>query len=144
MTARKAEWMGVLGQLRAEVGEDAFRSWLQPMNLEHVDSEQAVIAALESQRAVSKIKVEGYRPKQRAGVHRGTPRKVKGDFLGVDVNIAARVGDCAEGGEVLISEPVRDQLDGRRFRFGKARPLDAPGAPPDLTVCAVKAKRRRQ
>ena len=44
-TAREAEWIGVLGQLRAEVGEDAFRNWLQPMNLEHVDSGQAVIAA---------------------------------------------------------------------------------------------------
>ncbi len=37
--------MAVLGQLRAEVGEDAFRNWLQPMNLEHVDGGQAVIAA---------------------------------------------------------------------------------------------------
>ena len=44
-TAREAEWIGVLGQLRAEVGEDAFRNWLQPMNLEQVDSGQAVIAA---------------------------------------------------------------------------------------------------
>ena len=56
------------------------------------DPEQAVMAALDSQRAVSKIKVEGYRPELRAGVHRGTPRKVKRDFLGIDVNIAARVG----------------------------------------------------
>src|SRR6516165_11675544 len=45
ITAREAEWIGVLGQLRAEVGEDAFRNWLQPMSLEHVDSGQAVIAA---------------------------------------------------------------------------------------------------
>ncbi len=45
MTAPEAEWIGVLGQLRAEVGEDAFRSWLQPMNLEQVDSGQAIIAA---------------------------------------------------------------------------------------------------
>ena len=44
-TAREVEWIGVLGQLRAEVGEDAFRNWLQPMNLEQVDSGQAVIAA---------------------------------------------------------------------------------------------------
>jgi adenylate cyclase len=107
------------------------------------DAEQAVRAALDSQREIGKIDVDGYRPTQRAGVHTGTPRKVKGDFLGVDVNIAARVGDCAEGGEVLISEPVREQLDGRRFKFGKRRSLDAPGAPPDLTVCAVKAKRGR-
>jgi adenylate cyclase len=106
------------------------------------DPEQAVTAALDSQRAISKIKVEGYRPDQRAGVHKGTPRKVKGDFLGVDVNIAARVGDCAKGGEVLISEPVRAGLDGRHFKFGADRDLDAPGAPPDLTVCPVKPRRR--
>jgi adenylate cyclase len=108
------------------------------------DSEQAVRAALDAQDEISQIEVDGYRPTQRAGVHRGTPRKVKGDFLGVDVNIAARVGDCAEGGEVLISEPVREELDGRRFRFGRPRPLDAPGAPADLTICSVKAKRARR
>jgi adenylate cyclase len=107
------------------------------------DAEQAVKAALASQGAISKIMVEGYRPQQRAGVHRGTPRKVKGDFLGVDVNIAARVGDAAKGGEVLVSGSVRDELDGRRFKFGSERPLDAPGAPADLTVSAVKPKRRR-
>jgi adenylate cyclase len=107
------------------------------------NSEQAVRAALDSQNEIAKVEVDGYRPKQRAGVHRGTPRKVKGDFLGVDVNIAARVADCADGGEVLISEHVQGELDGRRFRFGRARPLDAPGAPPDLTVCSVKAKRGR-
>jgi adenylate cyclase len=107
------------------------------------DAEQAVKAAFESQRMISKIKVEGYRPEQRAGVHRGTPRKVKGDFLGVDVNIAARVGDAASGGEVLVSGSVRDELDGQRFKFGSNRPLDAPGAPADLTVCSVKQRRGR-
>jgi adenylate cyclase len=107
------------------------------------DSEQAVSAALEAQKGISEIDVEGYRPSQRAGVHRGTPRKVKGDFLGVDVNIAARVGDCAEGGEVLVSGPVREELDGRGFKFGSARELDAPGAPADLTVCSVKSRRGR-
>jgi adenylate cyclase len=103
------------------------------------DSQQAVSAALAAQQEISKIDVDGYRPTQRAGVHTGTPRKVKGDFLGVDVNIAARVGDAAKGGEVLISESVREELDGRRFKFGSSRELSAPGAPADLTVCSVKA-----
>jgi adenylate cyclase len=106
-------------------------------------SQQAVSAALDAQHEISKIDVVGYRPTQRAGVHRGTPRKVKGDFLGVDVNIAARVGDSADGGEVLISEPVREELDGRRFKFGNSRELSAPGAPADLTVCSVRSRRRR-
>jgi adenylate cyclase len=107
------------------------------------EAEQAVRAALDSQKGIAKIKVEGYGPTQRAGVHRGTPRKVKGDFLGVDVNIAARVGDAAKGGEVLVSGIVRDQLDGRRYKFGSERHLDAPGAPADLTVSSVKPRRGR-
>jgi adenylate cyclase len=107
------------------------------------DADSAVRAALNSQGQISKIKVEGYQPEQRAGVHRGTPRKVKGDFLGVDVNIAARVGDAARGGEVLVSDTVREELDGRRFKFGSERSLDAPGAPPDLTVSPVKSRRGR-
>lgn len=107
------------------------------------DSRQAVSAALDAQKGISDIEVDGYQPIQRAGVHRGTPRKVKGDFLGVDVNIAARVGDSAEGGEVLISEPVREELDGRRFKFGQSRQLSAPGAPADLTVSSVKSRRGR-
>jgi adenylate cyclase len=106
-------------------------------------ADQAVRAALDAQEGISKIDVDGYQPTQRAGVHRGTPRKVKGDFLGVDVNIAARVGDCADGGEVLISEPVREELDGRRFKFGSSHELSAPGAPADLTVCSVKSCRGR-
>jgi adenylate cyclase len=105
------------------------------------DSAQAVQAALDAQRGISKIKVEGYRPTQRAGVHRGTPRRVKGDYLGVDVNIAARVGDCAKGGEVLVSEPVREELAQDGFKFGTRRQLAAAGAPADLTVSPVKGKR---
>jgi len=41
----KAEWVGVLGQLKLEIGEDAFRNWLEPMNLEEVEGGQALIAA---------------------------------------------------------------------------------------------------
>ncbi len=73
-------------------------------------------------------------------MHQGQPRKVKGDFLGVDVNIAARVGDAAKANQVLVSETVRDSLDSSSFRFGPRRELTAPGAPEDLTVCTVKAK----
>ncbi len=107
------------------------------------DAEAAVKAALASQRMISKIKVDDYRPEQRAGVHRGTPRKVKGDFLGVDVNIAARVGDAAKGGEVLVSDSVRQELAGGRFKFGRERQLDAHGAPADLTVSPVKPRSGR-
>lgn len=39
------EWDRVLGQLKEEIGEDAFRSWLRPINLERVNSGQATVSA---------------------------------------------------------------------------------------------------
>jgi len=44
-TARAGEWLRVLGQLKAEVGEDAYRNWLRPMHLERINDGHAVIAA---------------------------------------------------------------------------------------------------
>src|SRR5258706_226030 len=58
-------------------------------------------------------------------------------------DVGLKAGHRAEGGEVLISKSVRDELDGRRFKFGPARELAAPGAPADLTVCSVKSRRKR-
>jgi chromosomal replication initiator protein len=39
------EWARVLGQLKAEIGDDAFRNWLLPINLERVDRGQATVTA---------------------------------------------------------------------------------------------------
>jgi chromosomal replication initiator protein len=44
-SSRENEWSRVLGQLKTEIGEAAFRSWLTPMNLQSIDSGQAIIAA---------------------------------------------------------------------------------------------------
>jgi adenylate cyclase len=103
---------------------------------------QAVAAALQAQQAAGKVEVEGYTPSLRAGVHQGRPQRVKRDFLGIDVNVAARVGDAAKGGEVLVSGAAREELDSGDFRFGRSRALEAPGAPAELTVCSVKAKKK--
>lgn len=104
------------------------------------DAEGAVRAALEARGRLAEISVDGYTPELRAGVHLGRPRKIGGDFLGVDVNIAARVGDAARGGEVLVSEAARATLDPEAFDFGRNRRLRAPGAPRDLVVCSVETR----
>jgi chromosomal replication initiator protein len=44
-SAGAAEWTRVLDQLKAEVGAEAFRTWLSPMNLQWVGDGQAVITA---------------------------------------------------------------------------------------------------
>ncbi len=105
------------------------------------DTEQAIEAGLAAQKAVGKIKAPGYRPRLRAGIHLGRPRKVGGDFLGVDVNIAARVADAAKGDEILVSDAVCEAVDPSEFRFGRERMLGAPGTPDDLSVHPVKSSR---
>ena len=95
------------------------------------DAASAIAAGLDAQGATRKVKARGYKATLRAGVHLGQPRKVGGDFLGVDVNIAARVADAAKGNEVLVSDAVMEATED--FRFGKERRLDAEGAPEALT-----------
>lgn len=58
---------------------------------------------------------------------------------GWDVNIAARVGESAKAGEVLVSDPARAALEDARFSFGRRRRLRESGAPRDLSVRAVTA-----
>jgi adenylate cyclase len=100
-------------------------------------ADDAVRAALQTQRALTEIEVRGHTPRLRAGIHLGRPRRVGGDYLGVDVNVAARIGEAAKGGEVLISERARTAIGDSAFRFGRKRRLGATGAPRDLTICSV-------
>jgi adenylate cyclase len=100
----------------------------------------AVRAALQTQDGAREVEVEGHTPALRAGVHVGRPRRVGGDYLGVDVNIAARVGECAKAGEVLVSDPARAAMDGEEFAFGRRRRLRESGAPRDLAVHSVTAR----
>jgi adenylate cyclase len=102
------------------------------------DPRQAVEAAVEASRAIDKVEVNGYRPRMRAGVHMGKPRRIGGDYLGTDVNIAARVADAARAGEVLVSETVRERVGEGTLRLKRRRFFRAKGAPRDLAVYAVK------
>lgn len=76
-----------------------------------LDSRTAVDAALDAQAAVDRIEIEGWRPRMRAGLHWGSPRKLGGDYLGVDVNVAARVADAAKPDGILVSEALLARID---------------------------------
>jgi adenylate cyclase len=103
------------------------------------DPTNAVAAALEIQRRVTAIDVAGYRPELRAGIHCGRPRKVGRDYLGIDVNVAARVMAAAGGGEVLISETALAGVQPDGIEVKRLRRFRAKGAPRDLAVYAVTA-----
>jgi adenylate cyclase len=102
-----------------------------------VDVGSAVEAALEAQARLAQVEIDGYRPQMRAGIHWGRPRALGGDYLGVDVNVAARVADAAKGGEVVVSDPVLDQLDVQSLEVGRSRRLRADGTPRGMHVARV-------
>ena len=102
------------------------------------DPGAGVDAALEATAAVHDLEVAGYRPTLRAGLHTGRPRAFGDDYLGIDVNIAARVAHAAGPGEVLVSDGVRPHLDGDELALRTQRRFAARGAPRDLKVHAVR------
>ena len=70
----------------------------------------AVSAVLEAKRALNSVDVDGYTPRMRVGIHTGRPQRLGSDWLGVDVNVAARVMERASRGGVVLSGATLDQL----------------------------------
>lgn len=104
------------------------------------DAPCAVEAAFAAGERVAPIEVAGYRPVLRTGIHLGRPRKLGGDYFGVDVNVAARLADAAEPGEILVSDRTLETL-GPGAPPAKKRRFSAKGAPPGMAAYALKAGR---
>jgi adenylate cyclase len=94
-------------------------------------------AIVDARERLAEVEVAGHRPELRAGLHTGQPRAIGGDFLGVDVNVAARLAQNAGAGETLVSEAALAGLDPervttrRRLSFWITRPK---GVPSDLGI----------
>lgn len=100
-------------------------------------------AVCEAQARLAQVQADGYRPTLRAGLHTGRPRGIGGDYLGVDVTVAARLVERAGDGEVLVSETTlwgldRDALQVRRKKTFAWRSIK--GVPPELGVFSVRGR----
>ncbi|MDV3129713.1 adenylate/guanylate cyclase domain-containing protein [Mycobacterium sp. 21AC1] len=67
----------------------------------------AVITALT---AVKSIDMDGYTPRMRVGMHTGRPQRIGSDWLGVDVNITARVMERATRGGLMVSHTTLERI----------------------------------
>jgi adenylate cyclase len=103
------------------------------------DAASGVRAALEAREQVAAVEADGYRAQLRAGIHLGKPRKIGGDYLGVDVNVAARVASEAKPGEILVSSTACEKLEQASFNLKRRRRFKAKGAPKELEVFAVES-----
>jgi class 3 adenylate cyclase len=100
------------------------------------DAPSAVESALEARERAASIEIDGYVPQLRTGIHIGRPRKVGGDYFGVDVNIAARLCEAAKADEILVSDATLPALEDEAVETSKRR-FSAKGAPKDLSAHTV-------
>ena len=77
----------------------------------------ALRAAIAARDAVKAVEVDGYTPRMRVGIHTGRPQRIGSDWLGVDVNIAARVMERATRGELVVSAPTLERNSRRGLRI---------------------------
>jgi adenylate cyclase len=103
------------------------------------DASSAAEAAFAAHERIAAIEVGGYRPELRTGIHLGRPRKLGGDYFGVDVNIAARLADAAKPGEVLVSDPTFEAID-PDLVTAKNRRFRAKGAPSELGAQVIRRR----
>jgi class 3 adenylate cyclase len=110
----------------------------------------AVAAVLAAQEAVKSVEVNGYTPRMRVGIHTGRPQRLAADWLGVDVNIAARVMELATKGGIMVSSQTLDLIpQSERDALGVVakrirKPVFASrltGIPPDLAIYRLKTRR---
>ena len=133
------------GRIVKRLGDGVMVTFLDPAD--------AVAAALEAQSEVAALEVGGFRPSMRAGAHLGHPRRVGRDYVGIDVNIAARVTQAAKGGELLVSGPLWERLveqgsaaldrvaEAPELYRGKRKlRFRAKGAPKDLGVYSIRLR----
>ncbi len=76
------------------------------------DSRRAVECAAAIQRALGEADlVEGERVRVRMGMHAGEAIREEGDFFGRSVIVAARIAAHADGGEILVSEALKQRAE---------------------------------
>ena len=129
------------GQIVKRMGDGIMAVFSQPAT--------AVAAAIKAREAVKSLDVDGYTPRMRVGIHTGRPQRIGSDWLGIDVNIAARVMDRATRGELVVSEATLDGIadedvellgvEIKRLRK-QASAVKQDGVPADLVMYRLKSR----
>jgi class 3 adenylate cyclase len=111
----------------------------------------AIAAVRTAREALKTVEVDGYTPTMRVGIHTGRPQPIGSDWLGVDVNIAARVMECADKGDVLISGATLERLTPEQLdelgvqakRVRRAVFAHQPtGVPADIIIYRLETRRQ--
>jgi adenylate cyclase len=89
-----------------------------------------VLAALE----MVEVVVRQGLPPAHVGIHAGPVVFQDGDYFGRTVNLAARIGEYARPGEVLVSQEVVDAAGAAPVSFVEIGPVELKGIPGALRL----------
>jgi len=106
---------GEVSEIARASGGELIKTIGDAVMVRHTDPAEAVRIGLAAAHDV--MRGHGF-PAVRVGMHHGPAVARGGDWFGSTVNLAARVAGVAGGGEVLVTEAVRDAatgLDGVEF-----------------------------
>jgi adenylate cyclase len=101
-------------------------------------ADEAIAGIKEAFEAVSAMRCDGYSPQLRGGVHFGEPTRIGGDYLGVDVTVAARLCEAAGDGEILLSNDVASRIDEETARVVEPDQVLEKGTPENLRVFRIR------
>lgn len=94
----------------------------------------------EARTRLAEVEVAGHRPRLKAALHTGRPKAMGGDYLGVDVNVAARLVEKARADEVLVSDTALAGLDPETVHVRRKKSFamaNVKGVPRGLVVYAA-------
>ena len=97
-------------------------------------ADDAVLAALEMVDATA----EAGLPPAHIGIHAGPVVFQGGDYFGRTVNLAARIMDRAQPGQVLVSDDVATSVDRERFALSSIGPVTLKGVAQPIPLHAVE------
>lgn len=136
------EWVDVLERHNALIGRHVaeHRGYVvknqgDGFMLAFADPAEAVRCCLAVQGALRSDGRDGIRV--RMGAHMGTSVRRGDDLFGLDVATASRVADLADGGQVLVSEAVREALRDTDIHFDAPQRVELKGLAEAHTVYAV-------
>jgi class 3 adenylate cyclase len=85
----------------------------------HARARDALDAAIEIQKKMGAATWPvGHTVRVRIGIHSGSPAVTDTGYVGMPVNIAARVCNAGHGGQILVTSATRDELGGLPGRIG--------------------------
>ena len=100
------------------------------------DPGEAVLAALDMVAGVAMHDL----PPARVGIHAGPVVFQEGDYFGRTVNVAARIGEYARPGEVLVTQDVVDAADGTSVTFTPIGDVELKGVSGTLSLHTARRR----